>query len=424
LLRFAPSLTQDLDINSLKIALINYMVSINKNEDLIIRIEDSNTKDDSEQNIKKIIDILNLFSINYKHIVQQSSHIKYHSQFAMQLLIEKKAFNCFCSDEILQKEKDEAIKNNKKYNYTGFCQNLSDAVTFECEAPFTVRIKKPQKNIKFNDILSGEVEYTPEDIDSFIILNHDKTPTYNFACAIDDMLSDISTVIRDKKYQEETPRQIHVRNSIGYDKQLEYIHLDKIEDGNITIDFLINEGYLPIAITNYILQLSLDLPNDTEIFTLEDALKWFDISKISKDIAKFDIDKLKSINKAYIKDIDNLRLSKILGYSDSDIGALAKLYLEECDTISQLKAKIDAIFKDQKQSSSNTDEFEKVITCIKEAPFIQEFDKFTSYISKETNINEDALLKYLYIAFTNQTSGPDLNKIYPLIRNYLGEIIK
>jgi len=422
LLRFAPNPISNMNINHLRIVLLNYIVSISKNENLVIRIEDSNKKEDTEVNTKKILEILNLFSINYKHTINQSDHIKYHSQFAMQLLINKKAFNCFCSDEVLQKEKDEAKEKNIPYNYSGFCENLSDAVTFECEAPFTVRIKKPQENITFTDTIYGKIESTPTDIDSFVILNHDKTPTYNFACAIDDMLSDISTIIRDKKYLQDTAKQIHVRNMIDYTKEIEYIHIPSISNDNITIQSLIDEGYLPAAITNYLLSLGLDTPS--EIFTLEEAVKWFDISNISKEELFFDIEKLKKINKTYLNNMDELRLSKILGYSDNDIGTLAKIYLKDYSTIVELKTKINNIFSEKNPSKELEENVNKIKQCFNNAPFIKEFDEFKQYIISNTDINNENINSSLTFVLTNDTNEEDLNKIYPLIRNYLGEIIK
>ena len=421
MLRFAINATQNININYLQTALFNYIVSKQKNEDLIIRIDDTNKKEDTTNNEKEILEILNLFSIDYKYTVNQSSNIKYHSKFAMQLLIEKKAFNCFCGDEVLQKEKDEAKKMNKQYIYSGFCQNLSDEVTFTCEAPFTVRLIKPNKDIKFNDLLQGECTYKSSLIDSFIILNHDKTPSYDFACAIDDMLSDISTVIRSNDYITNTANQIHLRNSIGYNKELEYIHIQNLSNEDISIQTLINNGYLPAAIANYILTLSYNTPK--EIFTIEESIQWFDISKVFKTPKQFDLKQLNKFNNIYLNEMDNLRLSKLLSYSDEDIGSLAKLYLSKYDTIKQLKEKIDIIFSKKDELKELKNECNLVKNCIINSSFIKEFDKFKTYIKKQTNLSNDILEKTLKFVLTGDKDAPALDDIYPLIRNYLGEIV-
>jgi glutamyl-tRNA synthetase len=433
LLRFAPSPTGDMHIGNLRVALFNYIVSKQKNENLIIRIEDTDKKRNIEGKDKEILELLNLFSIEYSQVIHQSNNLKYHSKFAMQLLIEKKAFNCFCGEDILEKEKDEAKQNKKPYRYSGFCENLSDEVSISCEAPFTVRLKKPTQNIEFKDMIKGDFEYKPFDIDSFVILRHDKTATYNFACAIDDMLSDITTVIRGEDHLSNTPKQIHIRNSIGYDKQINYVHLPVIlnkdtgkkmskRDEASGVRWLIDEGFLPIAIANYLVLLGYNPPK--EIFTIEEAIQWFDISKVSKSPAKFDIDKLNFINKAHIQDMDNLRLSKILGYSDEDIGALGKVYLEECYTIKQIKEKIDAIFRTKTTLTDFEEQFETLKACVIDAPYIEDFNQFKKYITENTQLKGKNLFMPLRYALTNTTNGPNLSDIYPLIRNYLGEIIK
>jgi glutamyl-tRNA synthetase len=432
LLRFAPSPTGDMHIGNLRIALFNYITSKQLNEDLIIRIEDTDKQRNIKGKDKEILDILNLFSIDYTQVIHQSDNIKYHSQMAMKLLLDKKAFNCFCSDESLEKDRMKALKNKQPYRYSGFCKNLSDNVTLECTAPFTVRIKSPEYNIKFIDGIKSKFDFAPFDIDSFIILRHDKTPTYNFACAVDDMIYNITTVIRGEDHLSNTPKQIHIRDSLGYNKKINYIHLPIIlnlntgkkmskRDKASSIKWLIDEGFLPIAIANYLILLGYNPPY--EIFTVEDALRWFNIKKVSKSPAKFDIKKLKFINREHIKLLDNMRLSKLIGFSDKDIGDLAKIYIEECNTIKEIKEKIDLIFSKKDTYNDFKDEFIKLKECLQQAPFIDDFNKLKKYITDETNLRGKQLFMPLRFVLTGTTQGPNLSEIYPLIKNYLGEII-
>jgi len=435
LLRFAPSPTSDMNIADLQIALINYIVSKQKNEDLIIRIEDTNVEKNIENKDKEILEILNLFSIQYKYAVHQSDNLKYHTQFAMKFLMDKKAFNCFCSNDALDGDKQKAKKEKKPYSYNNFCENLSDELTIGIEAPFTVRLKKPNNNIKFNDLIQGKVDSSPEEIDSFIILKHDKTPTPTFAAAIDDMLSNISMVIRSQKHISSTSRQIHIRNTIPYETKIEYVHLPAIlnknskKEDNTSIKFLIDSGYLPVSIANYLVLLCSIPPKDNngniiEIFSIEEALTWFDIKKASKLSVEFDISKLNFINKEHLKAMDELRFSKILGFSDKDIGKLAKLYLNECNTINDLKEKINLIFEVKESLNDFENEYKQITDCLINADFINDFNDFKKYIISQTSLNEESLDTPLRYILTGTTNGPDLDKIYPLIKNYLGEIIK
>ena len=428
MLRFAPSPTGDMTIAKLRVAIFNYIVSKQKNEDLLIRIDDTNKDDNIEGKDKEILELLNLFSIDSSQISYQSENLKYHQRMAMQLLTSKKAFSCFCSDEKLDELKEEAKKSQKPYKYDGFCGTISEETAFNCNAPFTLRLRLAKDNIKFTDLLKGDFDYKASDLDSFFILNHDKNPNANFACAIDDMLFNISTVIRDENQLDNTPKQIHIRESLNYDKKIDYIHIPGILNAKTnkrdetSVKSLIDAGFLPSSIANYLVLLGFSAPE--EIFTLEDAIKWFDITKISKSEVSFDIEKLKLINIKHLEEMDDLRLSKLLGFADADIGKLAKLYLEETSTLKELKIKIDIIFALKTPINDFKEELKTLEKCIKSAPFYANFDDLKKYIINETNLNEKSLEEPLRYILTGTLSGPDISKIYALIKNYLGEIIK
>ena len=426
MLRFAPCPTGDMNIENLRIAIFNYIISKQLNEDLIIRIEDIEKERNIDGKDKEILEILNLFSIEYKTVFHQSDSLKYHQKMALQLMTQKKAFACFCSDSKLDELKEESIKNGKTFAYDGFCETLSDDLVLNTNAPFTVRIKKPPYNIKFTDLLKGDFDYTPSDVDSFIILNQDKTPTYNYACAVDDMIMDISIVIRDEKHISNTPKQIHIRESLGYTKEIKYVHLPTISntqvDDSTSVKYLIEEGFLPSAIANYLVLLGNQTP--VEIFTLEEAVSWFKIENISKDSVKFDIEKLKFINKKHLEIIDDMRLSKILGFADSDIGKLAKIFLEEVNTIKEIKEKIALIFAPKTSLTDFEEEFTKIKECLQKAPFFNDFEELEKYISNQTNLKGENLAKPLRYVLTGANNGVNISDIYPLIKNYLGEIVK
>lgn len=422
MLRFAPSPTGDMHIGNLRVAIFNHIVSKQLNEGLIIRIEDIDKEKIIEGKDKEILEILNLFSIDYERVVHQSDSLKYHQKMVMQLLAKKKAFSCFCGDAKLEELKDEAEAKGKPFSYDGFCATLSDETILNTNAPFTIRIKKPEENIKFTDLLKGDFDYAPSDIDSFIILRHDKTPTYDYACAVDDMILDISTVIRDENHIENTPNQIHVRKSLGYDKGINYVHLSSLTNNETSVKSLIDEGFLPSAIANYLVLLGNETPS--EIFTLEEAIEWFDIKKLSEDTAEFDIDKLRFINRKHLENIDEMRFSKILGYADTDIGKLGKLFLEEASTIKEIKSKVEPIFAAKTTCKGFEEEFAKLQACMLNAPFIDDFNELEKYITEQTGLKDESLNKPLRYILTGRENGPDISDIYPLIKNYLGDIVR
>ncbi|MEM5558769.1 glutamate--tRNA ligase [Aliarcobacter cryaerophilus] len=433
MLRFAPSPTGDMHIGNLRVAIFNYIVSKQLNEGLIIRIEDTDKERNIEGKDKEILEILNLFSIEYKSVFYQSENLKYHQKMALQLMTQKKAFACFCSDSKLEELKEESIKKGIAFRYDGFCETLSDETVLNTNAPFTVRLKKPDHNIKFTDLLKGDFEYAPFDVDSFIILRQDKTPTYNYACSVDDMLMDISMVIRGEDHVSNTPKQIHIRESLGYTKEIKYVHLPIIlnaqtgkkmskRDDASSVKWLIDEGFLPSAIANYLVLMGNKTP--TEIFTLEEAISWFKIENVSKSGAKFDIDKLRFINRKHIELLDEMRLSKILGFADNDIGKLAKLYLEEASTIKEIKSKLNNIFSKKSTLEGFEQESQTIKEVLKNAPYFENYDDLKDYVVEKTGLKGKNLFKPLRYILTGVENGPNLTDIYPFIKNYIGEITK
>ena len=433
MLRFAPSPTGDMHIGNLRVAIFNYIVSKQLNEGLIIRIEDTDKERNIEGKDKEILEILNLFSIEYKSVFYQSENLKYHQKMALQLMTQKKAFACFCSDSKLEELKEESIKKGIAFRYDGFCETLSDETVLNTNAPFTVRLKKPDHNIKFTDLLKGDFEYAPFDVDSFIILRQDKTPTYNYACSVDDMLMDISMVIRGEDHVSNTPKQIHIRESLGYTKEIKYVHLPIIlnastgkkmskRDDASSVKWLIDEGFLPSAIANYLVLMGNKTP--TEIFTLEEAISWFKIENVSKSGAKFDIDKLRFINRKHIELLDDMRLSKILGFADNDIGKLAKLYLEEASTLNDIKAKLNNIFTHKSTLEGFEQESKNIKEALKIAPYFENYDDLKDYVVEKTGLKGKNLFKPLRYILTGVENGPNLTDIYPFIKNYIGEITK
>ena len=433
MLRFAPSPTGDMHIGNLRVAIFNYIVSKQLNEGLIIRIEDTDKERNIEGKDKEILEILNLFSIEYKSVFYQSENLKYHQKMALQLMTQKKAFACFCSDSKLEELKEESIKKGIAFRYDGFCETLSDETVLNTNAPFTVRLKKPEHNIKFTDLLKGDFDYAPFDVDSFIILRQDKTPTYNYACSVDDMLMDISMVIRGEDHVSNTPKQIHIRESLGYTKEIKYVHLPIIlnastgkkmskRDDASSVKWLIDEGFLPSAIANYLVLMGNKTP--TEIFTLEEAISWFKIENISRSGAKFDIDKLRFINRKHIELLDDMRLSKILGFADNDIGKLAKLYLEEASTIKEIKSKLNNIFSQKSTLEGFEQESQTIKEVLKNSPYFENYDDLKDYVVQKTELKGKNLFKPLRYILTGVENGPNLTDIYPFIKNYIGEITK
>ncbi|WP_297441219.1 glutamate--tRNA ligase [Sulfurimonas sp.] len=426
MLRFAQSPTTDMSIEDLRIVLLNYIVAKQKKEDLIVRIEDTDKHKNIEGKDQEILDILGLFGITHSQVIYQSQNFKFHSAMALQLLHEKKAFACFCSVAWLQNKRQEAKAANKTYNYDDACRNLPAELVIDNTNPFTIRINRPDEPIVIDDRIKGKVTFSPDKVDSFVIMHQDKTPTYNFACAVDDMLSDISIIICSEEQINNSPKQEHVRNTLGYNKKIEYAHLpsfSKKESSDLlSVKRLLEEGYLPEAISNYLISTCYEAPK--ELFTLEEVVEWFTLDRVSKNPTHFDIDRLKHINKEYLKAMQAKELSRYVGFADAEIGELARLYLDEVNTTLELKSKIMPIFEKRNIPKKFEEQAVLISKTIKTAPYFEEYDDFKDYLIKETGVKEKYLVNLLYLLLTNAEHGPDISKVYKYLKNYLMEIIK
>ncbi|MFA5214395.1 glutamate--tRNA ligase [Sulfuricurvum sp.] len=432
MLRFAPSPTGDMHIGNLRVALFNYILSVQREEPLLIRIEDT----DKERNIpgkeEEIFAILALFGIEYQEQQLQSNNLRFHRAMAIQLLQDKKAFNCFCTSETLDAKREASIANKIAYRYDGACENLHPEEVIDNQAPFTIRLKKPDHSITVHDIIKGESTFAPDDIDSFILMRADKYPTYNFACAVDDMLADISLIIRGEDHLSNTPKQIAIHEALGYDKKLEYAHLPIIlgvegkkmskRDDASSVKWLLEEGYLPEAIINYLILMGNKTP--TEIFSLKEAIKWFNLADISKAPARFDIDKLKFINREHLKGLDPKELSRYVGFADTEIGQLAKLFLEEASTLKELRVKISAIFTPKVVPDEYKEGFELLRDLTLKAPHFDDYESYKGYLMEHSGLKGKSLFKPLRILIGGAEHGPELNELYTYLKNYLKEVAK
>jgi len=414
MLRFALSPTGDMHREHLRVAIFNFMVAKQSNAHFIVRIEDT----DKERNITgkdtEIMEILEKFALSHDSLMHQSENLHLHQTLAIRLLEEKKAFICTCKDT----ESSEM--------YSGHCSTMGAAELAklkEEKTPFVIRIKKPDIPILIHDLIRGEIETAPDEVDAFVILRSDGTPTPIFASACDDMIAGITLVIQEEDRLSTAPKVEHIKRLLGYDQQTVYLHLPALlnSDEAPTVKWLFEQGFIPDAIANYLITLS----NQTtqEIFTIPEALEWFDPTKLSRSPEKFEIETLRFFNREHLKMMDNKRLSSLFGFADEDIGKLAKVYLEEeASTINELDAKIRPIFKPKDFSGEWGEQMRIIADLIAEAPMIHTYDAFESYIKEKSGLFGESFYKPLRYLLTGTGNGPELSDIYPHIKSYILEV--
>lgn len=340
--RFAPSPTGSLHIGSARTAIVNYLFAKANNGTFILRIEDTDVLRSTKESIDEIINILRWLGIDWDEGPYfQSERLEIYKSFIQKLLESNKAYRCFCTQEELEEMRKDCERRGEIPRYNGKCRNLTPEEIenlLEKGKPYTVRLKMPQRDFLFDDLIKGKIVFKGELLDDIIIARSDGTPTYNFSVSIDDALMNITHVIRGEDHVSNTPKQIAIYNALSFEvPQFAHIPLilgpDKSKLSKRHCDTAIEDyrdkGYLPDAIFNYLALLGYSHDPQNEVISKEDLIKNFDLSKISKSPSQFDINKLTWINCQYIKKLDCDALFE-----------LSKKYIENLDITEEKLKKI------------------------------------------------------------------------------------
>ena len=319
--RFAPSPTGNLHIGSARTALFNWLFAKNIKGKFLLRIEDTDKVRSTKESINKILDGLTWLNLQWDdQIIYQSKNQKRHKEVAEELLKKGLAYKCFCSEEDLSKMREEAkiLKKPFRYNRMWREKNSKDAPQ---NIKPVIRIKSPIKGETIiEDIIQGTIKVSNEEIDDFIILRSDGTPTYMLSVVVDDYDMKVTHLIRGHDHLTNTFRQNVIYEAMQWNKPITaHIPLILGSDGSkmskrhgaIDVEEYKTKGILPNALINYMLRLGWS-HGDDEIISLENAIKWFSLEKIGKSPAKFDNEKLISVNSHYIKELNNDKIIKFL----------------------------------------------------------------------------------------------------------------
>ena len=330
--RFAPSPTGFMHVGNLRTALYEYLTAKHENGTFVLRIEDTDQERYVEGATQVIYDTMKLAGLSHDEGPDiggeygpyvQSERLGLYKPYAEQLVKEGKAYRCFCTKERLDELRASAPEG-EVIGYDRHCRDLSEE---EIEAklaagtPYVIRQKMPLDGVTtYNDLVYGEISFPNEDLDDQILLKTDGYPTYNFANVIDDHTMGITHVVRGSEYLSSTPKYNLLYEAFGWEIPT-YIHLPLImgktvdENGKEVVSKLskrhgstgfmdlVNEGYLPEAIINYIALLGWAPEGTQEIFTLDELIEQFEINRISKSPAVFDYDKLAWVNAEHIKNM-------------------------------------------------------------------------------------------------------------------------
>jgi glutamyl-tRNA synthetase len=317
--RFAPSPTGYLHIGGVRTALFNWLFARHDDGVFILRIEDTDVARSSQEYLNAILEGLQWLGLNWDEGPYfQSQRWQLYREHVEQLLTEGKAYRCYCSPEELEERRQRALTDGHKPKYDGRCRERSDQPT---DLPSVIRFKAPQEGtIMVEDLVKGKVIFNNEELDDLIILRSDGTPTYNFVVVVDDALMGITHVIRGDDHLNNTPRQIHLYEALGYPVPV-FAHLPLImgqdhtrlskRHGATSVTAYQEMGYLPHAVLNYLARLGWSY-GDQEIFSREELIEKFSLAGVGKSAGIFNQEKLLWLNAHYIKEGDPHQIAQQL----------------------------------------------------------------------------------------------------------------
>lgn len=451
--RFAPSPTGYMHIGNLRTALYEYLIAKHADGDFILRIEDTDQGrkvDDATDMIYRVMEQTGLAYDEGPDIpgnvgpYVQSERLPIYKEYADKLVELGGAHYCFCDEEMVEDAKQDG--ENEELGYLDPCKNIPLEEAKQRIAngeKYVVRQTIPDTGItSFEDEVYGHIEVENAGLSEGVLLKSDGYPTYNFANIVDDHLMNITHVVRGNEYLSSTPKYNLIYQAFGWETPI-YIHCPPVmkdekhklskRNGDASYQDLIEKGFLNEAILNYIALLGWSPEGEQELFTLDELIQEFDVKRISKSGAIFDINKLKWMNSQYLKNktTDELVqlcqpfLEKAYDLSDKSqewINSLIEVHKDHISYGEEIVEQVKIFFEDHIYPNEEAKEFmkdEKIphtlevfkakLSELSEEDFTQ--DNIFACI-KATQKEAKARGKMLYmpirIATTGIMHGPDL----------------
>jgi len=336
--RIAPSPTGEFHIGGLRTLLYNYAWAKKNKGSFIIRIEDTDRNRFVEGATARILEVIKEYGLDWDEgpvkegpfgPYIQSERLNIYREYVDRLLATKKAYHCFCTPERLESLREEYQSQNKTFKYDRHCLNLNEVEVknrIESGHNYVVRMLVPENElITFNDLILGEISIPSNEVDDQVLLKSDGFPTYHLAVVVDDSLMKITHVLRGVEWLPSTPKHVLLYRAFGFSEP-NFGHLPNLKnlgsnkkmskrDGSVyAIDFL-KEGYLPEAMLNFLMFLGWNPGTEKEIYSLEEFINDFEISKIHQtDMVSFNKEKLDWYNNQYLWKITNEEYLERLKY--------------------------------------------------------------------------------------------------------------
>jgi len=318
--RFAPSPTGDLHVGNIRTALFDWAYARHTGGTFLFRIEDTDTTRVTDEYIQAAIDTLKWLGLQWDEGPEvggpngpylQSQRLGIYAEWAQKFLDQGDAYHCYCSPEELEAVREAQRAANEAPGYNGHCRDLTPNQITAYKAQgreAVVRMRMPDGTTTFTDEIRGEVTFDHKFVPDFVMVRADGSPLYTLAVAVDDILMGVTHVLRGEDLLSSTPRQIRVYQAMGVkiEDYPAFAHLPFVmgqdnaklskRNGEVSIAWYREQGYLPEAICNYLALLGWSPGDDRENVTMKELTELFTVEKVHSSPARFDMKKLEAIN--------------------------------------------------------------------------------------------------------------------------------
>lgn len=320
--RFPPSPTGFLHIGNARTALFNWCFARHHGGKFLLRIEDTDRKRSTDEAVQAVFDAMEWMGVDWdnKDVVYQTQNQDRHVEVALEMLEKGQAYRCFCTPEELDQMREEAKAKGEHPGYNGKWRDCGPE-DYPADMPSVIRIKSPKEGSStISDKVQGDVTVENKQLDDFILLRSDGTPTYMLAVVVDDHDMGVNHILRGDDHLNNAFRQKVIYDNMGWELPT-YAHLPLLhgEDGSkfskrhgaLGVMDYAKLGYTPEALNNLLMRMGWG-HGDEELFTMDQAIEWFDLGDVNKAPARFDIKKLDHMNAHYIKEYKNEDLLALL----------------------------------------------------------------------------------------------------------------
>jgi glutamyl-tRNA synthetase len=309
--RFAPSPTGFLHIGGVRTALFSWLYARHHGGQFVLRIEDTDRERSTQAAVDAILEAMDWLGLAHDEgPYYQTQRMDRYRELAAQLLEKGSAYHCYCSRDDLDQMRAAQMARGENPRYDGRCRDRQSPVAGVSPV---LRFRTPQAGVTVvDDLVRGRVEFQNAELDDLIIMRSDGTPTFHFGVVVDDGDTQITHVIRGDDHLNNTPRQMHILDALGFARPV-YGHLPMIlgpdgaklskRHGAVNVLEYRDAGYLPDAVLNYLVRLGWS-HGDQELFSRDEMIRLFDIAAVNASASRFDTGKLDWINQQYLRSGD------------------------------------------------------------------------------------------------------------------------